>query len=89
LSQGTFRSFFVEIGLPPGAAVPGGRRRIDWRAVRAWTSFEQLLAETDLPLIEVAERSGFKYQEYLGATFKAHIGQTPAQYRREASLNHS
>jgi LacI family transcriptional regulator len=49
----------------------------------------QLLAETDLPLIEVAERSGFKYQEYLGATFKAHIGQTPAQYRREASLNHS
>ena len=47
----------------------------------------QLLAETDLPLIEVAERSGFKHQEYLGATFKAKTGKTPAQYRREASLN--
>jgi LacI family transcriptional regulator len=47
----------------------------------------QLLAETDLPLIEVAERAGFKHQEYLGAIFKAHTGQTPAQYRREASCN--
>jgi len=47
----------------------------------------QLLAETDLPLIEVAERSGFKHQEYLGAIFKAKTGTTPAQYRREACLN--
>jgi LacI family transcriptional regulator len=47
----------------------------------------QLLAETDLPLIEVAERAGFKHQEYLGAIFKARTGQTPAQYRREASFN--
>lgn len=44
----------------------------------------QLLAETRLPLLEVAERSGFKHQEYLGATFKAHLGKTPAVYRREA-----
>jgi LacI family transcriptional regulator len=49
----------------------------------------QLLAETDLPLVEVAERSGFKHQEYLGAVFKAHIGQTPAEYRREATLGAS
>ncbi len=42
----------------------------------------QLLAETDLPLIDVAERSGFKHQEYLGAVFKAKTGKTPAQYRR-------
>jgi AraC-like DNA-binding protein len=46
----------------------------------------QLLAETDLPLIEVAERSGFKHQEYLGALFKAKTGTTPAQYRRETYL---
>jgi len=49
----------------------------------------QLLAETDLPLIEVAERTGFKHQEYLGAIFKAKTGTTPAQYRREANLNPS
>jgi len=47
----------------------------------------QLLAETDLPLVEVAERSGFRHQEYLGAIFKAKMGTTPAQYRREAHLN--
>ena len=40
----------------------------------------------DLPLIEVAERSGFKHQEYLGAISKAKTGTTPAQYRREARL---
>jgi LacI family transcriptional regulator len=46
----------------------------------------QLLTESDLPLIDVAERSGFKHQEYLGATFKAHFGNTPAEYRREVLL---
>ncbi len=44
----------------------------------------QLLRETELPLIEVAERAGFKHQEYLGAVFKLRLGKTPAQYRREA-----
>jgi LacI family transcriptional regulator len=47
----------------------------------------QLLAETDLPLVDVAERSGFKHQEYLGATFRARTGTTPAQYRRQAGLS--
>ena len=52
---------------------------IDARLKRA----QQLLAESDLPLIDVAERAGFKHQEYLGAIFKAHLGKTPFQYRRE------
>ena len=49
----------------------------------------QLLAETDLPLIDVAERSGFKHQEYLGAVFKAKTGKTPAQYRKTVSVRPS
>jgi LacI family transcriptional regulator len=40
-----------------------------------------LLTFTDLPLIDVAERSGFNYQEYLSTIFKKHLGTTPAQYR--------
>ncbi len=44
----------------------------------------QLLAETDLPLAEVAEQSGFKHQEYLGAVLRKHLNRTPAQFRREA-----
>lgn len=49
----------------------------------------RLLAETDLPLVEVAERSGFKHREYLGAIFKAHLGKSPAEYRREVALKAS
>jgi LacI family transcriptional regulator len=44
----------------------------------------ELLAETQLPLARVAELSGFGHQEYLGAVFKAQLGQTPRQYRTEA-----
>ncbi|HRY51220.1 MAG TPA: DNA-binding transcriptional regulator [Candidatus Paceibacterota bacterium] len=43
-----------------------------------------LLSGTRLALAEVAERSGFKHQEYLGAVFKRRLGMTPAQYRRQA-----
>ena len=41
-----------------------------------------LLEESDLPILVVAERSGFKHQEYLGAVFKKHAGMTPSQYRK-------
>lgn len=40
-----------------------------------------MLTFTDLPLIDVAERSGFNYQEYLTYIFKKHLDTTPAQYR--------
>ena len=43
-----------------------------------------LIAETELPLIDIAERAGFKHQEYMGVVFKNQLGLTPAQYRREA-----
>ena len=40
-----------------------------------------MLTFTDLPLVEVAERSGFNYQEYLTYIFKRHLETTPARYR--------
>jgi LacI family transcriptional regulator len=40
-----------------------------------------LLVATDLPLLQVAERAGFKHQEYMGAVFRARVGKTPAQVR--------
>jgi LacI family transcriptional regulator len=42
----------------------------------------ELLIKTDLPLAAVAERAGFKHQEYMGAVFRARLRQTPAQVRR-------
>ena len=44
----------------------------------------ELLVRSDLSLAEVAERSGFTHQEYLGAVCKAHLGKTPAQVRKES-----
>jgi len=43
-----------------------------------------LLAETSLPLIDIAEKAGFNYQEYMGSTFRKHLGITPAQYRLQS-----
>jgi LacI family transcriptional regulator len=43
----------------------------------------ELLTETDLPLIDIAEQAGFKHQEYLGAVLRRQLGKTPAQLRRE------
>jgi LacI family transcriptional regulator len=45
---------------------------------------QELLAETDMPIATIAVRCGFGCQEYLGAVFRARIGQTPAAYRRWA-----
>lgn len=42
----------------------------------------KLLAETTLPVAEIAEVSGFNHAEYLGVVFKARTGRTPAAYRR-------
>jgi len=41
-----------------------------------------LLAETDLPMPEVAEGSGFKNADRLAAVFRRETGLTPSQYRR-------
>lgn len=45
---------------------------------------KEMLAKTDLPLAEIAERAGFNHQEYLGQVFRRATGQTPAAFRREA-----
>ncbi|MDQ8202032.1 XylR family transcriptional regulator [Pelagicoccus sp. SDUM812003] len=45
---------------------------------------QEMLTVTDLPLPDVAERTGFKHQEYLGYVFKKRIGCTPGQFRARA-----
>jgi LacI family transcriptional regulator len=43
----------------------------------------KLLTETDLSLFEVAERSGFRYAEYLSTAFKRRFGMPPKKYREQ------
>ncbi|MCX6896243.1 MAG: DNA-binding transcriptional regulator [Verrucomicrobia bacterium] len=44
---------------------------------------KQLLTETEFVLAEVAERSGFTYQEYMSRFFKKHTGMSPGEYRKK------
>lgn len=43
----------------------------------------QLLLETDLPLAEIAEQTGFVHVEYMCVLFKRLTGESPGRYRRQ------
>jgi AraC-like DNA-binding protein len=43
-----------------------------------------LIEETDIPLAEIAYRSGFRHQEYLGQIIKKATGDTPGELRKMA-----
>ncbi len=45
---------------------------------------QQLLAETDLPLYLIAERTGFDHVEYLSVVFKRETGHTTSDFRAAA-----
>jgi LacI family transcriptional regulator len=42
----------------------------------------QLIATTDLPLKQIAIEAGFSYLQHMTTLFRQHVGQTPAQYRK-------
>lgn len=44
---------------------------------------KELLAHTSLPLSEIADRTGFRYVEYLSAVFKNKTGMPPGHFRSE------
>lgn len=43
---------------------------------------KQLLIETDLPLSEIAERTGYQHDEYLSVAFRKATGIPPSRFRR-------
>lgn len=42
---------------------------------------KMLLAETELPMVQIAERAGFTHVEYFSAVFKREVGSPPTRYR--------
>jgi LacI family transcriptional regulator len=72
LSRRTLEARFVKaVGRTPHAEVE--RVRLE----RA----KYLLLETDLPIREIARRTGFRHQEYLSVAFRRYAGMSPTQYR--------
>ncbi len=49
----------------------------------------RLLAESDLPISEVAEKSGFEHPEYMSRLFKKKIGITPGEFRKRSGVRDS
>lgn len=47
---------------------------------------QQLIAESDLPLKQVATVAGFTHVQHLTNLFRQRVGQTPSEYRRIARL---
>jgi len=45
---------------------------------------KELLANSDMSLVNVAAESGFSSQSYFNAVFKKHYGVTPLAYRQNA-----
>ncbi|MGJ8677246.1 MAG: substrate-binding domain-containing protein [Akkermansiaceae bacterium] len=41
----------------------------------------EMLSQTNLPISQIAERSGFNCQEYMNHVFKMHLNTTPRRYR--------
>ena len=79
--------------------VPLSRRALETRFVKAvgrtphaevervrLERAKHLLMVTDLPVYEVAKRTGFRYQEYLSVAFRRYAGVSPTQYRKDARV---
>jgi AraC-like DNA-binding protein len=68
------RMFKRSTGITPHAYLM--RRRIEAAA--------ELLSETELPLVDIAKRTGFRSQAHFCTAFRSGKGTTPTHYRRRA-----
>jgi LacI family transcriptional regulator len=64
--------FRKTLGITPHEEIISARLR----------SVKQLLAQTELNLVSIANQTGFKHSEYLSVVFKREVGISPGQYRK-------
>jgi LacI family transcriptional regulator len=74
VSRSTLKNRFREV---MGRTMHAEIRRVQLERAK------QLIAETDLPLKQVAIQAGFQYVQYLTRLFRQHLGQTPARFRAQ------
>ena len=80
LSEIYFHNIFTEsVGISPHQYL------IDCRIENA----KKLLWNSDIPICEVAEKSGFGCQQYLNKVFKKETGMTPVSYRKAFQQNYT
>lgn len=69
------RKFRLHLGRSPQAEI----RSVQLKRVK------QLLAESDLPLSDIAALAGYAHPEYMSVVFKRETGQTPGQFRANSN----
>ena len=79
LSPIHFHNIFTE-----GAGISPHKYLINCRIENA----KKLLWDTEIPISDVAEKSGFGCQQYLNKIFKSETGLTPATYRKNFQDNY-
>lgn len=82
----SLRDVAAAVGLTPGHLTTVVRRRTgrtvqDWITERRMTEARRLLADTDLPIAEVARRIGVSDPGYFTRMFRHHNGIAPRQWR--------
>lgn len=81
----------AEVGVHPATLARGFRRAYGTSlgAMQRQLRLElaaRLLATTDLPVAEIAQRTGFFDQSHLTNSFRRHLGAPPSRYRRELAI---
>ena len=82
----------AEVGVHPATLARGFRRAYGTSlgAMQRQLRLElaaRLLASTDLPVAEIAQRTGFFDQSHLTNSFRRHLGAPPSRYRRELDID--
>ncbi|WP_067706781.1 helix-turn-helix transcriptional regulator [Nocardia yamanashiensis] len=82
----SLRDVAAAVGLTPGHLTTVVRRRTgrtvqDWITERRMAEARRLLADTDLPIAEVAHRTGFPDAGYFTRMFRRHNGIPPRRWR--------
>lgn len=80
MSEIYFRAIFTE-----SAGISPHHYLIDCRIKNA----KKLLWDTNISIVEVAEKSGFSCQQYLNKVFKRETGMTPNEYRKVFQQNYA
>jgi len=66
------RAFKAAVGISP----------YRWLVMMRIERAKELLARTQIPVIEVAASLGFESQSHFGQAFRAHVGLTPSEWRK-------
>ncbi|MEY9873983.1 AraC family transcriptional activator of pobA [Streptacidiphilus sp. MAP12-33] len=82
----SLREVATDVGMTPGHVTTVVRRRtgrtvVEWITERRLTEARRLLADTDLPIAEIARRVGLPDPGYFARVFRARHAATPREYR--------